>query len=163
MLMVIDGADLEQIKEYLETEITIYEDRCKSEISIFDAMGGYAPAYGMIGTIMGLIQVLANMESPEQMAAAIAVAFITTLYGVVLANAILLPAGNKLRIMLGADLTEKEMIIEGICSIRNGQNPKMLKEKLSVFLDKADTKKKTPAKEGKAKISKEAANAKASR
>lgn len=152
MLMVIDGADLEQIRDLLETEIRVYEEKAKTEIATFESFAGYAPAYGMIGTIMGLIQVLANMESPQQMASSIAVAFITTLYGVIIANLICLPTSNKLKMRLKALLIEKEMIVEGVCSIRNGQNPKMLREKLSTYLqaDPKPTKKpKTDGKEGK--------------
>ncbi len=134
MLMVIDGSELDQIKDFMETDVYVFEQQVKVEISMFESFATYAPAYGMIGTIVGLIQVLANMESPEQMAGAMAVAFITTLYGSVVANFLCLPAANKLKVRLGTTLLEKEMIIEGVCSIRNGQNPKMLREKLSVYL-----------------------------
>jgi chemotaxis protein MotA len=123
--------------------------KAKADISMFESLAGYAPAYGMIGTIMGLIQVLANMESPEQMASAIAVAFITTLYGVVIANLLCLPTANKLRSRLKSQLMEKEMIVEGICSIRNGQNPKMLREKLSTYLANAPNPPKKAVKKGK--------------
>ena len=132
--MVVDGADLEQIKSFLETDISVYEQKASIEIGMFNSMAAYAPAYGMIGTIMGLIQVLANMESPETMAAAISVAFITTLYGVVIANALCIPAASKLKLRLDYYQTEKEMIIEGICGIRNGDNPKILRERLSPYL-----------------------------
>ena len=134
IMMVVDGADLEQIKSYLETDIAVYDQKATTEIAMFDSMAAYAPAYGMIGTIMGLIQVLANMNSPESMAAAISVAFITTLYGVVIANILCIPASNKLKIRLEYYQTEKEMIIEGICGIRNGDNPKILRERLSPYL-----------------------------
>ncbi len=134
MFMVIDGSDLEQIRQHLETEIYVFENNAKKEIATFEALGGYAPAFGMIGTIMGLVKVLSNMDSPEKMSSAIAVAFITTLYGVVFANLICLPAANKLQLRLEEQLLEKEMIVEGVCSVRNGQNPKMIREKLSVYL-----------------------------
>ncbi len=164
MLMVIDGADMEQIKDYLETEVYVFESRVKTEISTFETLAGYAPAYGMIGTIMGLIQVLANMESPEQMASAIAVAFITTLYGVILANLICLPAANKMSLRLNDNLVEKEMIVEGICSIRNGQNPKMLREKLSVYLPgDAKSRQKAAGKNKNATVGKEEVNAETGR
>jgi chemotaxis protein MotA len=133
-LMVIDGTDLEQIRTLLDMEIYIYEQRRKTEISMFDSAAAYAPAMGMVGTIMGLIQVLQNMSSPENLTKAIAVAFITTLYGVILANLFFIPVANKLRIRLVSYRMEKEMIIEGICGIRNGDNPKMLREKLSTYL-----------------------------
>lgn len=134
IMMVVDGADLEQIKSFLENDISVYEQKAVSDINMFDSFAQYAPAYGMIGTIMGLIQVLANMNSPESMAAAISVAFITTLYGVVIANALCIPASNKLKLRLEYHTTEKEMIIEGICGIRNGDNPKILRERLSPYL-----------------------------
>lgn len=154
VMMVVDGADLEQIKSFLDTDIAVYEQKNSGEINMFDSLAAYAPAYGMIGTIMGLIQVLANMESPETMAAAISVAFITTLYGVVLANAIFIPASNKLRIRLEYYQIEKEMIIEGICGIRNGDNPKILRERLSPYLvfESSSAAKRGKAKYGKAKI-----------
>ena len=152
-MMVIDGMDLEQIREILESDIAIYEQKSKTEISMFETMGGYAPAFGMIGTIVGLIQVLANMESPEQMASSIGVAFITTLYGVILANMAFLPTANKLKIRLNEYILEKEMIIEGICSIRNGINPKMLREKLSSYTQFDD---KSGKKEGAGKTDKPA-------
>jgi chemotaxis protein MotA len=133
-MMVIDGADLEQVRELLENDIYIYEQKTKTEISMFESCAAYAPAYGMIGTIMGLIQVLAYMTSPEAMAAAISVAFITTLYGSLIANVICIPAANKLRVRLEYSATIKEMIIEGICGIRNGDNPKILRERLSPYL-----------------------------
>lgn len=134
MLMVIDGVDLEQIRELLELELYVYEEKSKNEISMFESFAGFAPAYGMIGTIVGLIQVLANMESPEQMTSSIAVAFITTLYGVIIANLICLPAAAKLKGRLQQYLLEKEMIIEGVCAIRDGINPKVLRDKLSIYL-----------------------------
>ena len=153
MVQVRHGADLEQIKSFLDTDIAVYEQKTSTEIGMFNSMAAYAPAYGMIGTIMGLIQVLANMESPETMAAAIAVAFITTLYGVVIANALCIPAAGKLKLRLDYWQTEKEMIIEGICGIRNGDNPKILRERLSPYLiyepSAAKRKQKGPAENGK--------------
>jgi chemotaxis protein MotA len=134
IMMVIDGADLEQIKSFLETDIAVNDQKATSEISMFDTLAAFAPAFGMIGTIMGLIQVLANMTSPEAMAAAISVAFITTLYGSLIANVVCIPAANKLRMRLEYSATIKEMIIEGICGIRNGDNPKILRERLSPYL-----------------------------
>ena len=140
VLMVVDGVDLEQIREFLETDIYVHEQKAKVEISTFEALAGFAPAFGMIGTIMGLIQVLSYMESPEQMASSIAVAFITTLYGVVFANLICVPTASKLKNRLKIYLMEQETIVEGVCSIRNGQNPKMLRDKLSIYLMESEKK-----------------------
>lgn len=146
-LMVIDGVDLDQIRDLLETEVYLYEQKTKSDISMFESASAYAPAMGMIGTIMGLIQVLANMTTPEQLTKSIAVAFITTFYGVILANIFFSPAASKLKARLADYRTEKDMIIEGVCGIRNGENPKMLREKLTAYIQfttkikKTDTKK----------------------
>lgn len=148
ILMVIDGIGLEEIRNLLETEIYVYEQKTKTSISMFDSAAAYAPAMGMIGTIMGLIQVLGNMSTPEQLTKSIAVAFITTFYGVILANLFFLPASSKLKIRLSDYNMEKEMIIEGVCGIRNGENPKMLREKLSGYLH-ADPKGGKPAEDKK--------------
>lgn len=150
MMMVIDGVDLEQIREMMETQIYVYDEQAKNEIAPFEAFAGYAPTYGMIGTIMGLVRVLANLDSPEEMTSSIAVAFVATLYGVASANVIALPVASKLKLRLQQRLLEKEMIVEGVCSIRNGINPKMLRDKLSIYIQK-DTKslkKTSTAKEG---------------
>lgn len=133
IMMVIDGVDLEQIRDTMETQIYVYEEKSKNEIAIFESLGGYAPTFGMIGTIMGMIKVLANLENAEEMAASIAVAFTATLYGVASANVVYLPIASKLKLRLKQSLLEKEMIIEGVCSIRNGMNSKMLREKLSIY------------------------------
>lgn len=134
IMMVIDGVDLEQIRDLMETEVSVYEQRSKAEISMFEAYGGFAPTFGMVGTIMGLVKVLSNMESPEEMTSSISIAFIATLYGVASANILFLPIANKLKLRLNQYILEKEMIIEGVCAIRNGINPKMLRDKLSVYL-----------------------------
>ncbi|MDD2221012.1 MAG: MotA/TolQ/ExbB proton channel family protein [Clostridia bacterium] len=149
MMMVIDGVDLEQTREMMETQIYVYEEQAKNEIAPFEAYAGYAPTYGMIGTIMGLIKVLSNLDSPEEMTASIAVAFTATLYGIASANIIALPIANKLKLRLQQQLLEKEMIVEGVCSIRNGMNPKMLRDKLSIYIAKdAKAKKGSFAREG---------------
>lgn len=133
-LMVIDGTDLQGIQDLLETEIYLYEQKTKIDISIFEAAGGYSPTMGIIGTVLGLIQVLSNMSTPEELAKSIAVAFIATLYGVAFANLLYLPIGNKLKVKLKYYKLEKGMIIDGICSIRNGENPKLVRERLSTYM-----------------------------
>ncbi|HBL83402.1 MAG: hypothetical protein A2Y17_04425 [Clostridiales bacterium GWF2_38_85] len=134
ILSVVDGTDPEKISEILQSDIYVYEQNKLINIQMFDSLAAYAPAFGMVGTIVGLIQVLqAGMDSPEQLTKAIGVAFITTLYGVLLANLIFTPASTKLRARLSTYRLEKEMIIEAVCAIRNGVNPKMLKEQLSSY------------------------------
>jgi chemotaxis protein MotA len=133
-LLVIDGTDLQSVTELLETEIYLSEQKKKVEISIFESAAGFSPTLGIIGTVMGLIQVLSNMSTPEELAKSIAVAFIATLYGVCFANLLYLPISNKLKIQLRLFKLEKEMIIDGICAIRNAENPRMLRERLSSYL-----------------------------
>lgn len=141
ILMAVDGTDPEEINEILQNFIYVHEQDKLISISMLDALGAFSPAFGMVGTIIGLIQVLqADMDSPEQLTKAIGVAFITTLYGVLLANLFFLPAATKLKSRLSVYRMEKEMIIEGICAIRNGVNPRLLREKLSSYLQMENTK-----------------------
>ncbi len=142
VLMVVDGTDPDKINDILQNDIYVYEQRKGLDISMFESMGSYAPAFGMIGTIVGLIQLLsAGMDDPSALTKAIGVAFITTLYGSILANVFFLPAANKLRSRLAVYRLEKEMIIEAVCAIRNGVNPRLLQEQLSSYLVLSSTKK----------------------
>ncbi len=135
ILMVVDGTDPEKINDILQNDIYVYEQNRGINIGMFESMGAFAPAFGMIGTIVGLIQLLsAGMDDPAALTKAIGVAFITTLYGSLLANCFFLPAASKLRSRLAVYRLEKEMIIEAICAIRNGVNPRLLQEQLSSYL-----------------------------
>ncbi len=134
ILSVVDGTDPEKINDLLQNEIYVYEQSKSVDIAMFDSCAAFAPAFGMIGTIVGLIQMLsAGMSNPDQLTTAIGVAFITTLYGSLFANCIFIPSATKLRARLAAYRLEKEMIIDAVCAIRNGINPKMLKEQLSSY------------------------------
>ncbi len=142
ILMVVDGTDPEKINDILQNDIYVYEQSRGIDISMFESMGSYAPAFGMIGTIVGLIQLLsAGMDDPSALTKAIGVAFITTLYGSLLANMFFLPAANKLRSRLSVYRLEKEMIIEAVCAIRNGINPRLLQEQLSSYMVLTSSKK----------------------
>jgi chemotaxis protein MotA len=132
--LMVDGSEPELIKHMLENEITIYEARKKREAGIFDAAGGYSPTMGIIGTVMGLIKVLGSLSDPTQLAPAVAMAFVATLYGVSFANLVYLPIGGKLKGKLKAEVLQKELTIEGVMSIQAGENPRILREKLEVFL-----------------------------
>lgn len=155
VLNVVDGTDTEKISELMMNEINIYEQNKQQAISMFDTMAAMAPAFGMIGTIVGMIQMLsAGMDDPDALTKAIGVAFITTLYGSILANCFFQPAATKLRARLTEYRLEKEMIIDAICAIRNGVNPKMLREQLSAYAmmsPKAKTKTEKPAAKGEKK------------
>lgn len=134
ILMVVDGTDSDKISDILQNDIYIYETEKSVNITMFDSLGAFAPAFGMVGTIVGLIMVLqAGMGSPEELTKAIGVAFITTLYGVLLANLFFLPIATKMRARMSMYRLEKEMIIEAVCAIRNGINPRLLQEQLSSY------------------------------
>ncbi len=141
VLMVVDGTDPEKINDILQNDIYVYEQNRSINISMLETMGAFAPAFGMIGTIVGLIQLLAaGMDNPNALTKAIGVAFITTLYGSLVANCFFLPAATKLRSRLSIYRLEKEMIIEAVCAIRNGVNPRVLQEQLSSYMILASSK-----------------------
>ncbi len=134
MNLVIDGADPELVRNILETEIVFLEKRHSISASIFETAGGFAPTMGIIGTVVGLITVLGNIENASELSKGIAVAFLATFYGISTANLIWLPIANKLKLKSKAELLIKEMILEGILSIQAGENPRIVREKLEVFL-----------------------------
>lgn len=132
--MVVDGTELELVKNMFETEIYIHEMQAKTEAAMFDAAGGFSPTMGIIGTVMGLIKVLGNLSNPEELSKSIAGAFIATLYGVFFANVVYLPIGAKLKLKEKQSKLEKELIMEGVLSIQAGENPAIIREKLSAFI-----------------------------
>lgn len=132
--LVIDGSDPELIKQMLEIELDFFEKRNEVGVKIYETAGGFSPTMGIIGTVMGLVHVLANLSDPDTLGPAIAVAFIATLYGVAFANAIYFPIANKLRYRNEQLMTVREMMMEGVLSIQAGENPKMLEKKLEAFL-----------------------------
>ena len=132
--LAIDGTSPELIKDILTTEVAFMEDRHAIGQSIFAAMGAFAPAFGMIGTLIGLVQMLSTMDDPSQIGAGMAVALLTTLYGAVLANVVFIPCGGKLKVRTGQELLHKEIVIEGILSIQSGDNPRVVEQKLKAFI-----------------------------
>ena len=132
--LAIDGTAPELIKDILTTEIAFMEDRHSMGQGILGAMGAFAPAFGMIGTLIGLIQMLATLDDPSKIGAGMAVALLTTLYGAVLANLIFLPVAGKLKVRTALELLQKEIIIEGILSIQSGDNPRIVEQKLKAFV-----------------------------
>lgn len=142
--LVVDGIDGETIKDILSREIYLFEIKVKEGAEIFDAAGGFGPTMGIIGTVMGLISVLGNLSSPEELGKSIAVAFVATLYGVASANLLWLPFGKKLKVKGKKEKMINDIIVEGLLSIQAGENPRVLREKLnSIMTD--DTKKKASA------------------
>ncbi|MDH7578067.1 MAG: flagellar motor protein [Bacillota bacterium] len=133
--LVIDGTEGTLLRDLLEMEVYCMEERHQNGIAIFEAAGGYAPTMGIIGTVMGLVHVLGNMESPEELGPAIAVAFIATLYGVSTANLIWLPIAAKLKNKSKKERIYRELALEGVLALHAGENPAFIREKLRVFLD----------------------------
>jgi len=134
--MLVDGQDVNKIRGLLSMEIQYLQERHSAGKKILEFMGSAAPAFGMIGTLIGLIQMLRSMESPESIGSGMAVALITTFYGALTANLIFLPLAGKLGIYSKAETTTMEMIVEGICAIANGENPTLVREKLQAFVSR---------------------------
>jgi len=132
--LAVDGVEPELIKDILDTELAFIEDRHKIGQSIFSTMGLYCPAFGMIGTLIGLILMLQQMEDPSAIGPGMALALLTTLYGAVMANVVFLPIAGKLRNRTAEEILIKEITIEGIMSIQSGDNPRIVKQKLQAFL-----------------------------
>src|SRR6056297_994696 len=132
--LVIDGTDPELVRNILETKLTFLEERHQQGRRIFLTMGELAPAFGMIGTLIGLIQMLSQLDNPDNLGSGMAVALITTLYGATLANLFFIPLSKKLKSRTEEEVLMKEVIIEGILSIQAGENPRIIKEKLEAFL-----------------------------
>ena len=132
--LAVDGTAPELIKDILTTELAFMEDRHSTGQSILTAMGTFAPAFGMIGTLIGLIQMLTTLDDPSRIGGGMATALITTFYGSVLANVVFLPAAGKLKVRTGLELQIKEMIIEGMLSIQSGDNPRVVEQKLKAFV-----------------------------
>ena len=134
--LVIDGTEQDQIRGVLDTEISQIKNRHAGNIKLFTMLGGYLPAFGMIGTLLGLIQMLKNLGTGDASAIGqgMATALITTLYGSIGANLIAFPIRDKLLDRDGNELLERSVMIEGIIGIQQGENPRVLKDKLASFL-----------------------------
>lgn len=132
--LVVDGTDPEIVREVLEIDIRNIDSRHKNGKKIFESLAEYAPPFGMIGTLIGLIQMLRIMEDPSKIGVAMATALLTTLYGVVIAYGVAGPIANKLDYKNGEEILSRELMLEGILSILSGDNPRIVKEKLLSYL-----------------------------
>ncbi len=132
--MLVDGQNSEEIQELMSMEIQHLQDRHLTGKKILEFMGSAAPAFGMIGTLIGLVKMLRSLDSPESIGAGMAIALLTTFYGALAANLIFLPLAGKLGLYSKAETTAMEMIAEGIGAIARGDNPTAVREKLQVFL-----------------------------
>jgi len=134
ILLIVDGTDPELVKNIMETELSYIEERHKQAQGMLETMGNFAPAYGMIGTLIGLINMLKNLDDPGSIGPNMAVAIITTFYGSVLSNLVFLPLAQKLKVRSSEEMLIKELMLEGILSIQAGENPRIIEEKLKAFL-----------------------------
>ena len=131
--LAVDGADIQDIRKMMDLQIDIEEQHAMAEARVFESAGGYSPTIGIIGAVLGLIQVMKNLANIDQVGHGIAVAFVATVYGVALANIVLLPAANKMKTRIGQDTQRKELILEGVAGIVEGLNPKIIRSKLEAF------------------------------
>lgn len=138
ILLIVDGTDPDLVRGIMETELVATEDRHKKNIQFWEDLGAMGPAWGMIGTLVGLVNMLYNMDDASTIGPAMAVALITTLYGSMLANWVCSPVANKLKLNNNNEITMKTIMIEGLLSIQAGENPRVIEEKLKSFLAPAD-------------------------
>ena len=138
ILLIVDGTDPDLVRGILETELVSTEDRHKSKITFWEDLGAMGPAWGMIGTLIGLVNMLYEMDDPSSIGPSMAVALITTLYGSLLANWICAPVASKLKVNNANEIMMREIAIEGLLSIQAGENPRVIEEKLKSFLAPVD-------------------------
>jgi len=145
--LAIDGMDLNELRGMMELEISLEEQRGEAEAKVYEAAGGYAPTIGIIGAVLGLIQVMKHLENIEEVGKGIAVAFVATVYGVGSANIFFLPAANKIKARLKSTIHLREQMLEGVVGIVEGLNPKLIRSKLEAYSRHGGESK--PAKAGK--------------
>ena len=134
ILLIVDGTDPDLVRGILETELVSIEERHKGKISFWEDLGAMGPAWGMIGTLIGLINMLKNLADPDTIGPNMSVALVTTLYGSMLANWISSPVATKLSTNNDIEIMMKEVMVEGLLSIQAGENPRVIEEKLKSFL-----------------------------
>lgn len=141
LTLAVDGTDLQELRKMMELEIVQAEHHGESAARVFEVAGGYSPTIGIIGAVMGLIQVMKNLSDIDKVGHGIAVSFVATVYGVALSNIFLLPAANKMKARVQQEAHMREMMLEGVTGIVEGLNPKLIRSKLDAFI----TQKKKPA------------------
>lgn len=138
ILLIVDGTDPELVRAIMETEIMSLEGRHKENIKFWEDVASMGPAWGMIGTLVGLVNMLQNMDDPSRIGPDMSVALLTTLYGSLLANWLCTPVANKLKVNNDSEIMVKEIMIEGLLSIQAGENPRVIEEKLKSFMAPKD-------------------------
>jgi len=132
--LAVDGLEMSQIRSIMELEIEIVEQRGEAEAKAFETAGGYSPTIGIIGAVLGLMQVMKNLANIDEVGRGIASAFVATVYGVGAANLFFLPAGGKLRARMHAEVQLREMMLQGVLGIVEGLNPKLIRTRLDAYL-----------------------------
>ena len=138
VMLVVDGTDADLVRAILENDMASMSDRHNKVSAFFDTWGTQGPAWGMIGTLIGLINMLNDLSDPSAIGPNMAVALITTFYGSVLANWLCVPVVNKLKINNDTEIMVKTLTVEGLLSIQAGENPRIIEEKLKTFLAPAE-------------------------
>jgi chemotaxis protein MotA len=133
LTLAVDGTDLQEIRSMMQLEMDITSSRAQEEARVFESAGGYSPTIGIIGAVLGLIQVMKNLANIEEVGHGIAVAFVATVYGVAMANIVLLPAATKIKSRIDRDTELKELKLEGVVAIVEGLNPKLIRSKLDAY------------------------------
>ena len=131
--LLVDGAEADTLQITLDAELSLTRERLLRGARIFEAMGGYSPTIGIIGAVLGLIQAMSHISDPDRLGLGIATAFVATIYGVGFANLVFIPLGNKLKNLVQQQSLYHELIIEGLVSIAQGQNPRTIERKLAAY------------------------------
>jgi chemotaxis protein MotA len=132
--LLVDGAEPERLREVMEVEINAYESGLKLAAKVWESAGGYSPTIGIIGAVMGLIHVMENLSDPSKLGSGIAVAFVATIYGVAAANLVFLPVAKKLLANISLLVTSREMLVDGLVGIANGDNPRIIESRLQGYM-----------------------------
>lgn len=132
--LLVDGNTAEKLREVLEVEINVNEQQQWQSARVWESAAGYAPTIGIIGAVLGLIHIMQSLANPEQLGAGVAVAFVSTIYGVGLANLVFMPMAGKLKILIAQRTTMQEMLVDGLASIANGENPRFVESKMQGYL-----------------------------
>lgn len=134
MQLVVDGLDADEVREIVQIDIAAVDERHQVGIGFFTALGGYAPTFGMLGTVVGLINMLQNLTDPAQLGIGMALALLTTLYGVLFANVVWLPIASRLTRLNEQELAARDIALDGILAIQAGVSPRLLVERLETYL-----------------------------
>src|SRR5919199_3013889 len=137
VMLVVDGTDPELVREIMEADVAAMSERHEAMYAVLEAAGGFAPTMGIIGTVMGLVNVLSHLDKPQELGHSIATAFIATLYGVLTANVFWLPLGQRLKQRNKEEVARRTLAVEGVLAVQAGDNPRVVREKLEAFLPPA--------------------------